>query len=211
MQALLTNARKASAVSSNSSSGSSGTLSTDEDASQLATPNPAACLTPDIKEAGATADAPEAAAAGGEATADENKAEAGKCTATAHSSQATAHGHIASIAEHRHTADQTKFLAADEHIDGQENFVWGLLRDCYTTVKAQLPKQLQKLLQPALWIQLTQAANKCTGQGIVVQPWWQLDSWLTAPAEVQYQRYLPTPSVFTKLYHMKNAVSRTLR
>ncbi len=38
------------------------------------------------------------------------------------------------------------------------------------------------------WYALTRAANDATGQPGAPQPWWKLDSWLTAPAEAQYQR-----------------------
>ncbi|KAL0031098.1 hypothetical protein WJX77_003695 [Trebouxia sp. C0004] len=38
------------------------------------------------------------------------------------------------------------------------------------------------------WYALTRAANDATGQAEAPQPWWKLDSWLTAPAEAQYQR-----------------------
>ncbi|KAL0023003.1 hypothetical protein WJX79_005828 [Trebouxia sp. C0005] len=38
------------------------------------------------------------------------------------------------------------------------------------------------------WYALTRAANDATGQAGAPQPWWKLDSWLTAPAEAQYQR-----------------------
>ena len=38
------------------------------------------------------------------------------------------------------------------------------------------------------WYALTRAANATTGQDGAPQPWWKLDSWLTGPAEAQYQR-----------------------
>lgn len=38
------------------------------------------------------------------------------------------------------------------------------------------------------WYAITRAANDATGQAGAPQPWWKLDSWLTAPAEAQYQR-----------------------
>jgi hypothetical protein len=38
------------------------------------------------------------------------------------------------------------------------------------------------------WYALTRAANAATGQAGAPQPWWKLDSWLTAPAEAHYQR-----------------------
>ena len=78
------------------------------------------------------------------------------------------------------------------------NYVSDKLQHGWHTVKSWLPKQLQKQLQKqmqnmmqlVLWGGVTEAANKCTGQGIAAQPWGRLDSWLTAPAEVQYQRYI---------------------
>ena len=38
------------------------------------------------------------------------------------------------------------------------------------------------------WYAITRAADDATGQAGAPQPWWKLDSWLTAPAEAQYQR-----------------------
>ena len=38
------------------------------------------------------------------------------------------------------------------------------------------------------WYALKRAANAATGQAGAPQPWWKLDSWLTAPAEAHYQR-----------------------
>ena len=38
------------------------------------------------------------------------------------------------------------------------------------------------------WYSVTQAANMSTRQGSSPQPWWKPDSWLTAPAELQFQR-----------------------
>ena len=38
------------------------------------------------------------------------------------------------------------------------------------------------------WYPLTKAANSSTGQDSLPQPWWRVDSWLTAPAELQFQR-----------------------
>ena len=74
------------------------------------------------------------------------------------------------------------------------NYVCDKLQHGWRTVKSWLPEQLQKqlqsIMQPVLWGGVTEAANKCTGQGIAAQPWCRLDSWLTAPAEVQYQRYM---------------------
>ena len=38
------------------------------------------------------------------------------------------------------------------------------------------------------WYSATEAGNSSTGQGSAPQPWWTLDSWVTAPAELQFQR-----------------------
>ncbi|KAL3159373.1 hypothetical protein ABBQ38_009804 [Trebouxia sp. C0009 RCD-2024] len=38
------------------------------------------------------------------------------------------------------------------------------------------------------WYSATEAANSSTGQGSPPQPWWKLDSWVTALAELQFQR-----------------------
>lgn len=38
------------------------------------------------------------------------------------------------------------------------------------------------------WYSATEAGNSSTGQGSAPQPWWRLDSWVTAPAELQFQR-----------------------
>ena len=65
----------------------------------------------------------------------------------------------------------------------------GLLHGLFSAFMAQLPKQVCKLMQPIGWYRLTHTANRSTGQTLAPQPWWHLDSWLTAPAEMQYQRY----------------------
>lgn len=38
------------------------------------------------------------------------------------------------------------------------------------------------------WYSATEAGNSSTGQGSPPQRWWKLDSWVTAPAELQFQR-----------------------
>lgn len=213
LQALLSNARQASSGSQNSSSSSCNTSSTDEDSQQATptgspakpdlTPVPIAAATatyvstaaasqPNTAGSGVHTDA--GVSAGRPTNASLTETDTGRLNAD-RSTITSAGGIAASRAAclpNIPASIQTSFPTGDEPGTASQVSYWGtllgLLQALRSTIMAQLPKQVCKLMQPAGWYRLTHAANMCTGQTLAPQAWWRLDSWLTAPAETQYQR-----------------------
>lgn len=208
MQVLLTNARQASSSSSSSAS------STDEDTAQHAQrddPKAGTSDKPDVTSA--TAVRPGAAAdsevpilnthASSAMTSPSNKAVPSQATLPIDTAAGCAVTPAVAATEAGSTSGNRSQCATYMHswqgrAQQTVNYVCDKLQHGWRTVKAWLPKQPQKqlqkqlhsMMQPVLWGRVTEAANKCTGQGIAAQPSCRPDSWLTAPAEVQYQRYI---------------------
>lgn len=180
MQALLTNARQASSVSSNSSS--SSISSTDEDTVPHTTDTAAPHQSdPDAPHhATDTPTLPVTSAGHGSDTV--------KTVRTTNDDEQPPASGFSSRVGAQHAQHAEHSAAAGPCSCAEQKTLRAWLQDSYDRFKDQIPKRFQNLLHPALWYQLTWAANGCTGQGIAAQPWWRLDSWLTAPAEIQYQR-----------------------